>query len=242
MAARESSGAPLDTPAPRRTGAARRRVGPRTIAIGAVLLLHLALIGWLQQAWHRADAHREQRRSTVRMVTIQLPPLPKPVPVPVPVPVPRPKTTPVARSPDRQASPDPRRPPPDAAPSTHPTARVQRSRPEVERHAVEQRAAVIVAAPMPASAASGPTGRDLMYGAATQRAIRQGTQGQPLLAERADQASRAPDKIDASTQLGKEMMKGATGDCLKGEFAGGGAGLLSLPFWVLAEARGKCRR
>lgn len=81
-----------------------------------------------------------------------------------------------------------------------------------------------------------------MYGAATQHAVRQSTQGQPLLAERMDQASLAPEKIDASTKLGKEMMKGATGDCLKGEFAGAGAGLLSLPFWVLAEARGKCRR
>lgn len=236
MAARESSGAPLDTPAPGEPHAARRRVGPRTIAIGAVLLLHVALIGWLQQAWHRADAHREQRRSTVRMVTIQLPPLTRPMPKPMPT------KTPVARSPDRRASPDPRLPLQEATPSTRPTARVQAPRPEVDRLEEEHRAAVIVAAPMPASAASGPTGRDLMYGAATQRAIRQGTQGQPLLAERADQASLAPDKIDASTKLGKEMMKGATGDCLKGEFAGAGAGLLSLPFWVLAEARGKCRR
>jgi hypothetical protein len=79
-----------------------------------------------------------------------------------------------------------------------------------------------------------------MYGAATQRAIRQGTQGQPLLAERADNASLAPDKVDASTKLGNEMMKGASGDCLKGEFAGAGAGLLSLPFLAAAEAMGKC--
>ena len=212
--------------------AAKRRVGPRPLAIGAVLLLHVALIGWLQQAWHRAESHREQRSSSVRMVTIQLPPLPKPVP----------KTTPVARSPERQASPDPKRPSPESAPSPRSTARVQAPRPEIDRHEDEPRATVVTAAPTPASAASGPTGRDLMYGAATQRAIRQGTQGQPLLAERADQASLAPDRIDASTKLGNDMMKGATSDCLKGEFAGAGAGLLSLPFWLLAEARGKCRR
>ena len=214
----------------------KRRFGPRAIAIGAVLLLHVALIGWLQQAWHRAESHREQRSSSVRMVTIQLPPLPRPVP----------KTTPLARSPERRASPDPKRPSPEDAPSTRPTARVQARQPEVDRHEDdrhdEPRTSVVIAAPTPAAAASGPTGRDLMYGAATQRAIRQGTQGQPLLSERADQASLAPDRIDASTKLGNDMMKGATSDCLKGEFAGGGAGLLSLPFWLLAEARGKCRR
>jgi hypothetical protein len=33
----------------------------------------------------------------------------------------------------------------------------------------------------------------------------------------------------------------ARGDCLKGEYAGGGMGLLSLPFLAVAAARGKCR-
>ncbi|WP_431102156.1 hypothetical protein [Roseateles noduli] len=227
MAAREARD-PLDPRAPR---GQQRGLRPRALAIGAVLLLHVALVGWLQHAWHGADAHREQRSSALRMVTIQLPPLPKPSQ----------KTRPVAQSPDRQARPDPDMPSPQTAP-TPPSARVQAPRPEVDRHEEEPRSTVVVAAPAPASAASGATGRDLMYGAATQRAVRQSTRGQPLLAERADQASLAPDKIDASTKLGNEMMKGASGDCLKGEFAGGGAGLLSAPFWLLAEARGKCRR
>ncbi|WP_431265549.1 hypothetical protein ACQ859_09380 [Roseateles chitinivorans] len=204
-----------------------------------MLLLHVALIAWLQHAWHRAEAHREQRSSTVRMVTIQLPPPSKPAPTKTLTT----KTMTAARSPERRANPDPKVPPPDGAPSTRPSARVQSPRPDVDRHEEEPRSTVVIAAPAPASSsASGPSGRDLMYGAATQRAVRQGTQGQPLLAERADNASLAPDRIDASTKLGNEMMKGATGDCLKGEFAGAGAGLLSLPFWALAEARGKCRR
>ncbi|WP_431048250.1 hypothetical protein [Roseateles sp. L2-2] len=228
--------AALDVPGPHERRGSKRRFGPRALAIGAVLLLHVALIGWLQHAWHRAESHREQRRSSVRMVTIQLPPLPKPAPT---------TKTSVARIPDRPANPDPKASPREVAPSTRASARVQAPRPDVDRHEDEPRSTVIVAAPTPASAASGstgPTGRDLMYGSATQRAVRQSTQGQPLLAERADTASLAPDKIDASTKLGNEMMKGAGGDCLKGEFAGAGAGLLSLPFWVLAEARGKCRR
>jgi len=194
-----------------------RRLAPRTLAIGAVLLLHIAQIGWLQHAWRRAEPHREQRSSSIRMVTIQLPPLPNTRPAPRPAQV------------ARRASPDPRRVP-------------QAPVPEAEEPHEERRSTVVMTAPAAASAASGPTGRDLMYGSATQRAVRQSTQGQPLLAERADQASLAPDRIDASTRLGNDMMKGATGDCLKGEFAGAGAGLLSLPFWVLAEARGKCRR
>lgn len=196
-----------------------RRLAPRTLAIGAVLLLHVALIGWLQHAWRRAESHREQRSSSIRMVTIQLPPLLNARPAPTPRP---PQVA-------RRASPDPGRVP--RAPV-----------PEAEAPQEERRSTVVMTAPAAASAASGPTGRDLLYGAATQRAVRQSTQGQPLLAERADTASLAPDKIDASTKLGNEMMKGASGDCLKGEFAGAGAGLLSLPFWVLAEARGKCRR
>jgi len=205
---------------PMATREARRT---RALLLGAVLLLHVALVGWLQHASHRAPPHRDQARTSVRMITIQLPPLPAP-------------SSKVART----------------SPSTRPVPAVQTeaatrspaiARPDVAPSPDEPRSTLIVEAPTPpASSASGPSGRDLMYGAATQRAIRQGTQGQPLLAERADQASLAPDKIDASTRLGKEMMKGATGDCLKGDFAGGGAGLLSAPFWLLAEARGKCRR
>jgi len=219
--------------------AGRRMAGPRTIAIGAVLLLHVALVGWLQHAWHRADAHREQPRSTVRMVTIQLPPLPKTA-------TNQARAAPSARVEAKRTRPDPEVSPArtatEAPAATRSTARVVVPTPEVAPPEEAPRSTIVVAAPTPASGASGPTGRDLLYGAATQHAVRQAAKGQPLLSERADQASLAPEKIDASTKLGKEMMKGATGDCLKGEFAGGGAGLLSLPFWVLAEARGKCRR
>lgn len=211
-----------------------RRRRPRAIAVGVVLALHVALIGWLQQADHRPAAHQEQRRSSVRMVPLRLPPLTSPNAEP-----PASPRRPVAV---RRARPDP-----DAStrgqstlhpiPSEAPAARA------LDRADEDARGTVVTAPPIAAaSAASGPTGRDLLYGAATQRAIRQSTQGQPLLAERADRASQAPDKVDASTQLGNEMMKGATGDCLKGEYAGGGMGLLSAPFWLLAEARGKCRR
>ena len=52
----------------------------------------------------------------------------------------------------------------------------------------------------------------------------------------------AASRLAISISGGQEIQKAGNGDCLKGEFAGGGAGLLSLPFWLLAEARGKCAR
>lgn len=208
----------------------------RAIALGAVLLLHLALVAWLQHAWHRGEAQSTQRRSSIRMVTIQLPPL-----------VPRPPAK--ATTQRAEGNPAVRRAAAAHAPTgstakapQSPAASPPAASPALERVDEAPRATVVIAAPTPASGASGPSGRELMDGTATRRAIRQSAQGQPLLAERADEASRAPDRIDASTKLGNEMMKGASGDCLKGEYAGGGMGLLSAPFWLLAEARGKCRR
>ncbi|MDC8770666.1 hypothetical protein [Roseateles albus] len=76
---------------------------------------------------------------------------------------------------------------------------------------------------------------------ATRRAIRQATRA-PLLSERAAQAMGDGPPLEQSARLGQEIQKAGNGDCLKGEFAGGGAGILSLPFWLLAEARGKCAR
>lgn len=58
------------------------------------------------------------------------------------------------------------------------------------------------------------------------------------------QAARAPSRTASSAQerLGREIARAAHGDCLKGDYAGGGMGLLSLPFWIAAELRDKCRR
>lgn len=81
-----------------------------------------------------------------------------------------------------------------------------------------------------------------MDGAATRLAVRQSTRGAPLLSERADQASQAPERLDASARLGREIKDAGAGDCLKGEYAGGGMGLLSAPFLLLAQARGKCAK
>ncbi|MBT9457611.1 MAG: hypothetical protein IV092_02805 [Burkholderiaceae bacterium] len=75
----------------------------------------------------------------------------------------------------------------------------------------------------------------------TRQAVRQ-MATQPSIREQAAQASDAPRKLTAGERFGQEVQQAAAGDCLKGEFLGGGMGLLSAPFWALAEARGKCRR
>lgn len=222
----------------------------RGAIVVAVVALHALLAVWLQSSWHRGGPHHdEQHRSTMRMITIQLPPLPKDA---EPRSATLAKASPGTRDRTRPRASEAVAPAPRHAATPSVTA-AKTVTPD-EAPAIEPRSTLVLPAPQqtsqsqsqvatsPAPSASGPTGRDLMYGAATQRALRQGTQGQPLLAERMDQASQAPERVEASAKLGKEIMKGATTDCLKGEFAGAGMGLLSAPFLLLAEARGKCRR
>ena len=48
---------------------------------------------------------------------------------------------------------------------------------------------------------------------------------------------RTPDE-----RLGEQVQQSAKGDCLKGEYLGGGMGLLSLPFLAAAALKGDCRR
>jgi hypothetical protein len=94
----------------------------------------------------------------------------------------------------------------------------------------------------PASAATeapAPPGR-LLDSAASRSALRE-LGRQTLLHERVSQAG---DTAIARTDqgLGQGVAKAAHGDCLKGEFAGGGAGLLSLPLLAYAAAAGRCSR
>jgi hypothetical protein len=89
--------------------------------------------------------------------------------------------------------------------------------------------------------ASAPPRPSLLDNDATRRAVRMATR-EPLLSERAAAASEDPGRLSAQQRMGQDIAQAANGDCLKGEYAGGGMGLLSLPFWLAAEVRGKCRR
>lgn len=93
-------------------------------------------------------------------------------------------------------------------------------------------AAATVQAPAPP--ASGP----LLNNAATRAAIRQAG-AQPLLAERAAAATGIP-LVRVHEALHDDIKRAGKGDCLKGDYPGGGAGLLSLPALAMAAATGEC--
>ncbi len=92
-----------------------------------------------------------------------------------------------------------------------------------------------------AAAVAARPGESLLDSAATRQVLREAARG-PLLAERLAQSSGMAAPLTPEQKLGQQIARSADGDCLKGEFAGAGMGLLSAPFWLLAEARGKCRR
>ena len=157
-------------------------------------------------------------------VALKLLPLPRAA-----EPVPKPATRPQRQdAPARQAAPAPTRtaPPPTEPMSTEPAPNAPAPQPAADA--------------TPAAVASPPASL-LINSEATRQAVRQ-TARAPLLSERAASASQAPGRENAQERFGREVARTAYGNCLKGEFPGGGAGLLSLPFWLAAEASGKCKK
>jgi type IV secretory pathway VirB10-like protein len=138
----------------------------------------------------------------------------------------------------------PREPAPRPARSTARPAPVQAALPEPAASASAQATAApettAAAAPAASAAASAPPG-GLLDTEATRRAIREAAR-RPSTAEMGAQATDAEAPLSGQQRMGQEIARGARGDCLKGEFAGSGMGLLSLPFWLIAEMREKCRR
>lgn len=192
------------------------------------LLLHGALL-WQGLAPEigrpgtgQAEAHRLQ------VVWVEAPtPAPSPAPAvarpgpaPAPNPSPRPKPT---RRPDTAAVAPPSRQGAGAAKPTEQAA-----------------TAAAPQAPVPADTAAVPDtarsaramGRLLDSAAgreAVQSAARQGLVRPQIHAQRED-------------PLASGMREAAQGDCMKGEFKGGGMGLLSLPMLAAAALKGECSR
>lgn len=192
------------------------------------LLLHGALL-WQGLAPEigrpgtgQAEAHRLQ------VVWVEAPtPAPSPAPAvarpgpaPAPNPSPRPKPT---RRPDTAAVAPPSRQGAGAAKATEQAA-----------------TAAAPQAPVPADTAAVPDtarsaramGRLLDSAAgreAVQSAARQGLVRPQIHAQRED-------------PLASGMREAAQGDCMKGEFKGGGMGLLSLPMLAAAALKGECSR
>ena len=89
-----------------------------------------------------------------------------------------------------------------------------------------------------ASAASAPA-PDLSFldSAATRRAIRDAAHGSTL-ASRGNEITAT--RETAGERLARNVDAAHKGDCMKGEYLGGGMGLLSAPFLLAAEALGNC--
>jgi hypothetical protein len=102
-------------------------------------------------------------------------------------------------------------------------------------------ASAIVEVAPPAPAASLPASPLLVNTESTRRAVRMMARD-PLLSERAQAATGLDPREAQGVRLTREMREAGRGDCIKGEFAGGGMGLLSLPFFLIAEARGACAK
>lgn len=206
----------MPPPRSEQVGWPRRR--PRPLLWLVVLLAHLLLVGGWRQGL-RPNNPAPAQETPGRLVWLDLPPVPTVAP---------PRQTPAAPHPPGPA-------PVRQRPSAQPPTTAPREAPA----APAPTTLTAVAAEPPASAASAPREK-LLDSSATRLAIRQAAR-QPLLAERAAEATGLA--LARSDQaLASGVAQSAKGDCLKGEYAGGGMGLLSVPFALVAVARGQCAR
>lgn len=135
-------------------------------------------------------------------------------------------------------------PPSVAAPAPPPTARPRAARPSprLPDGPTPDTAPQAITTSAPEPAASPPLAGNtpsLMDGEATRRAIRAAAR-EPGIATQAGRHGaplQTPDE-----RLGSTVRRSAKGDCLKGEYPGGGMGLLSLPFLAAAALADQCRR
>lgn len=193
----------------------------RAFALVAVISFHLALF-WLVRGSTGLHGLRDAPTPPLQRVTLRLIPVPK-----VTAPPHAALAPPSRREPARR--PQPRRSA-AAAPAlaAEPNAQTLIS---VESAPTASRAEPAASAP----------GISLLDSDATRRAIRGSARATSLTAEVA-RVGEEPNRATAQERLGNELKDAARGDCAKGEFAGAGMGLLSLPFLVAAAARGACAR
>ncbi|MFT3957268.1 MAG: hypothetical protein QM722_23660 [Piscinibacter sp.] len=198
----------------------RRHARVRAVVLLGVVLAHLTLLAW----W--TARHRPPPAAPAARVTLRL--LPPPARSTTQPPVAEAAAPPARATVTRQAPPL-RSPALAPRPVTEPLARPDPAPESITAARAEPPAA-------PASAT--PPASTLLDGEATRRAIRASARDPGLAA----QAGRTGPAVATPEQrLGSGIAEGARGDCLKGEYFGGGAGLLSLPFLAAAALRDQCR-
>jgi type IV secretory pathway VirB10-like protein len=207
--------------------AARRRLRTRwLLALLAVAALHLLVLLLLHGALRVPAPQRAPAQAPLVLVWLKPPATPPAQAAPPPT---------EAAAP----GPPPRRPRPSAPVRTEaPTAQAAAT----ASAAVTSPATAAASAPPSAATAGASAARgDLLDTEASRRAIREAARQRPI-GEMGAQATGESAPMGAQEQLAQDIARGARGDCLKGEFAGSGMGLFSLPFWLMAELRDKCRR
>lgn len=208
--------------------------------IGAALALHVLVLGFLKLAIDRVELPRRGADRVTTLVSVALHPAPPP---PLrPLPLPRKQPPAAARAPTRE-TPAPVRAHDDAAHA------ITLPAPPAEQPTV--------AAAAPPASSPRP---DLSFldNAATRQAIRNVARGDTLASHgnaltREENGSElvAADGTHVGTTrnlpppppaelLAHNIAAAHKGDCAKGEYMGGGMGLLSAPFLLAAEALGKC--
>lgn len=230
-------------------GARRRRWSASRVA--AALALHALVLVALKLAVDRVEMPARGADRATTLVTVVLHAAPPP-PHDLPLPLPKPSRMPT-RSPARTPAPASRAPDvpaPTPGPSRDPELELER----------EPRAITLPAPPVAAAAppASAPLDLKFLDDAATRQAIRGVARGDTLASHAAaltheDDGSEllaADGSHDGGVRhlppppparlLARNIAAAHKGDCSKGEYAGGGMGLLSVPFLVAAEAMGHC--
>jgi hypothetical protein len=189
--------------------------------VGAVVLLAHALLLW---AWPRSPLRDTAR--TREPITVAVTLLPTPAPPPIAVPAPRATDVPAAAQ--RPARAPRSQPSPKAAPgaATTPTE-----------------APPSMTAPTPAApAASAATALELRLVLPRGAAERGGLTEPPnSMRRQALNDPRSNVQPDPTQVLPNAVAASAKGDCIKGEYFGGGMGLLSAPFLAYAAAAGNCK-
>jgi hypothetical protein len=192
-----------------------------------VAALHLLLLVLLQRTLQLPPARTAPAQAPLVLVWVK-PQQPTPPP-----------TSPPAPSPAPLKAAAPQRPVPTPTPALRPAQPAITAEPAGTQVAAPASAASTATAAA-ATAASAPAG-GLLDTEATRRVIREAAR-QRSIGEQGALATGEKGPVSEPDKMGQEIARGARGDCLKGEYAGSGMGLLSLPFWLMAELREKCRR
>jgi hypothetical protein len=220
-------------------GARRRRWSGTRLA--AALLLHLLVLVALKLAIDRVQMTRPGQDRVTTLVTVALHPASPPPPADAQVQA--------GAAPAGRAAPVPRTVPAPQRPQEDATQAVASPAPT-------EPPPLLVAAPPPASAPR----PDLSFldNAATRQAIRNVARGDTLAShgnalthEESGSELLAADGSHCNCTrdlpppppaqlLASNIAAAHKGDCMKGDFLGGGMGLLSAPFLLAAEAMGKC--